>query len=288
MITEQDDYKTVGEHAKEVLDKVVDDTKSHGVRASGKVVFGGCWQELIRGVVQGSYDLVIAGTRQKGPFRGMFIGHTGNRLLRKCPCPDSITKPELAHNLRSILVAHDLSEVDKEALALGEALANSWEATLHVLHAIDLSACALVDALKVGEVKERTEKKLKELNKHDVVTKVSVISDSPGYATLDYVDSHKIELVVMGTVGRRGIRGAVVGNTAEKVMPLLPCSLLAIKPEGFQSPAMLRFGEFQSEFSWRSLPGCRSCQSRESHFMIGYKPAAHCPERTLDSPILNG
>jgi len=44
------------------------------------------------------------------------------------------------------------------------------------------------------------------------------------------------DLVVMGTVGRSGIAGLFIGNTAEMVLEQVQCSVLAIKPPGFVSP----------------------------------------------------
>lgn len=44
------------------------------------------------------------------------------------------------------------------------------------------------------------------------------------------------ELVIMGTVGRTGIPGLVVGNTAEGILQQISCSVLAVKPVGFESP----------------------------------------------------
>ena len=40
----------------------------------------------------------------------------------------------------------------------------------------------------------------------------------------------------MGTVGRSGIPGLIIGNTAEKVINGIDCSLLAVKPAGFVTP----------------------------------------------------
>ena len=58
-------------------------------------------------------------------------------------------------------------------------------------------------------------------------------------AKLEFVVAHGIDLVVMGTVGRSGISGMLIGNTAERVLRKLPCSVLAVKPEGFVSPVRL-------------------------------------------------
>ncbi len=44
------------------------------------------------------------------------------------------------------------------------------------------------------------------------------------------------DLVVMGTVARTGISGLIIGNTAETILNQLTCSVLAIKPPGFNTP----------------------------------------------------
>ena len=44
------------------------------------------------------------------------------------------------------------------------------------------------------------------------------------------------DLIVIGTVGRSGIKGLLLGNTAEKVLDTCDCSILTVKPEGFMSP----------------------------------------------------
>ena len=47
------------------------------------------------------------------------------------------------------------------------------------------------------------------------------------------------DLVIMGTVARTGIPGFIMGNTAESVLSQIDCSVLAIKPVGFESPVKL-------------------------------------------------
>ncbi len=44
------------------------------------------------------------------------------------------------------------------------------------------------------------------------------------------------ELMVMGTVGRAGIPGFLVGNTAEEILHQIHCSVLTVKPHGFVTP----------------------------------------------------
>jgi nucleotide-binding universal stress UspA family protein len=46
-----------------------------------------------------------------------------------------------------------------------------------------------------------------------------------------------IDLIVMGNVGRTGISGLVIGNTAEQVLRQAQCSVLTIRPDALVVPA---------------------------------------------------
>jgi nucleotide-binding universal stress UspA family protein len=51
-----------------------------------------------------------------------------------------------------------------------------------------------------------------------------------------FAEKHDADLVVIGTVARGGIPGLFIGNTAEKVLNAVDCSVLTLKPEGFETP----------------------------------------------------
>jgi universal stress protein E len=51
-----------------------------------------------------------------------------------------------------------------------------------------------------------------------------------------FVAEQGVDLVVIGTIARTGIAGFFIGNTAERVLGKLTCSVLAVKPDGFVSP----------------------------------------------------
>jgi len=65
---------------------------------------------------------------------------------------------------------------------------------------------------------------------------VELVQGEPEDAIARFVESHGIDIVVMGTVARTGIAGLVMGNTAERVLQRLRGSVLAVKPPGFKSP----------------------------------------------------
>jgi nucleotide-binding universal stress UspA family protein len=63
-----------------------------------------------------------------------------------------------------------------------------------------------------------------------------LVQGEPERALSHFIDRNGIDLVVMGTVARAGIRGLVMGNTAERVLQRLRGSVLAVKPPEFVSP----------------------------------------------------
>lgn len=236
-----DDYKSVRELAEEVLAEQVEKSEGLGIRASCKVIFGKCWVELVREVLRGNYDLVVAGTRSQGPLKNALFGSTGLKLLRKCPCPVWLVKPGFNQEFADILVAHDLSPVGDEALKLGAKIGMGRNSHLHILHVVDMALSMEADQLTIDLARAKIARQLESVPHVASKIKVSVINYSPAEAIQDYIKSHDIHLVVMGTIARTGIPGVIVGNTAEKLLPHLPCSVLAIKPAGFKSPVTLNY-----------------------------------------------
>jgi len=62
---------------------------------------------------------------------------------------------------------------------------------------------------------------------------------SPTKAVTECIDRLEPDLLVMGTVSRGGIAGLLLGNTAERLIDEVGCSLLALKPEGVICPVAI-------------------------------------------------
>jgi universal stress protein E len=66
-----------------------------------------------------------------------------------------------------------------------------------------------------------------------------LLKGEPGTVIAEFAEAKKIDLIVMGTVGRTGLAGFIMGNTAETILRAVRCSVIAVKPEGFESPVTL-------------------------------------------------
>ncbi len=243
------DESTVLNEAEDRLALLVKDAREKGIDAKSHVVVGKSWLELIRQVLHNDHDLVIVGTRHLGAMQTAFLGSTGIKLLRKCPCPVWVTQPPAEKEAKSVLVAHDLRSVGDLAMELGSSLAEMQEVPLHVIHASEYPE--LDDKFPSGVISEEQKNAYREeseatmhkqlaLANLSVPTNVHFSTERPDAAIMNCVGQNDVDLLVMGTIGRTGIPGFVTGNTAERLLPQIPCSLLAVKPPGFESPVTLQ------------------------------------------------
>jgi universal stress protein E len=68
---------------------------------------------------------------------------------------------------------------------------------------------------------------------------IVLIEELAENAIQHYVQRQQIDLLVMATIARSGLSGFLMGNTAERLMPQLNCSVLAVKPADFRCPVTL-------------------------------------------------
>ena len=209
---------------------------------------------VIRTVVVNHHDLVMkAAEGNTGKWKRLF-GTGDQKLMRKCPCPVWIVKHSGERQIRRILAAVDLNptEPDTESLArqimeLATSLATEEGSELHVVHVWRLAGeTALrgrqIDTTDVDEIVQGIEaahqSELDGLLKpypYDKRT-VHLIKGQAEDVILDLAESLEVDLVVIGTVGRAGVPGLLIGNTAEEVLNAVDCSVLTLKPEGFETP----------------------------------------------------
>jgi universal stress protein E len=235
----------------EILERFVARAKEQGVDAVQKMGFGTPWQEICRQVLIEDHDLVVIGTRGLGQISRILFGSTGVKLLRNCPCPVWITRPDPNWDDLNILVPSDLSEVSQDALHIAVDGGQLVDTKLHLLHAVEGMVAPpawfgktqrkMVNDFLAQERAEATRKLHEQLSLTDYRTlphgvQVHVVDGPPDEAILKAIDDFQIDLVVMGTAGSAGLSGFVVGTTAERLVSHMKCSVIAVKPAGFECP----------------------------------------------------
>ncbi|HEX5443556.1 MAG TPA: universal stress protein [Pirellulales bacterium] len=233
------------------LGSLIEQAQQQNVHATSKIAFGTGWIELMREAVDGHYDLVFVGTRNQGVIRRALFGSTAMKLLHNCPAPVWVTKPEPHPAPKKMLVTSDFSEVSEKALRLAVGIGLACGANMHLIHVVKEDFALLSDAEEEEARREESyheqdiaaaHRRLQGQLGHVLADfgpgKISIAEDTAvaDHAIAKYAESHQIDLLVLGTSARHGLAGVFVGNTAERLLPTVDCSLLVVKPDGFECP----------------------------------------------------
>ena len=233
-----------------------------------EILTGMVFLEVIRSVLRDTYDLVIKPAESTGVMKGLF-GSVDMHLLRKCPCPLWIMKPPEKPKYTCILAALDCDPLqlvaseqvfNNDILDHASTLALADGASLHLVHAWEAyaeTAMMAHGAISTQGIATHVQNQESMHNKElhglgealcgrigaDAYNKLApsfhLLKGSAKRVIAPFAVELQADLVVMGTVARTGISGLIIGNTAEAILNQLTCSVLAVKPPGFQTPVTL-------------------------------------------------
>lgn len=247
---EKSEGELIYEVASRVLEGFCSEAERAGLVADLVCTCGVPSLELTRAVIESHFDVVILGSHRRHGLRRLVLGSTGRKMLRVCPGPVWVTSPEGEGAVRKILVATDFSETSEEAVKTAAELATQFKAELHVLHAVPQVASPLYRGIPLpaseGESWQSTVNASSRRKLHESLNSLGLASSiptshvhlaegSPALAIQSAVKELEIDLLVMGTAARRGLSGILIGNTAERLLPNLTCSILTLKPAEFQT-----------------------------------------------------
>lgn len=216
--------------------------KPSGMRVSCTVI----WQKDIHNWVhkqcqRKSYIAVVKTAARTATF---LYTSTDWHLLRECPAPVLIVADKKWHSNRPVVAAVDLAtklrvkqRLNQEVIATAQRYADSLNCKLVVLNALYippiLTELDLVDEYtQVQKLTHELQPKLLKLSKaHGIDLKQFRLKHGPVDKVIASEAARmKAQLVVMGTVGRKGVKAKLMGNTAERVLSKLRTDVLALKP----------------------------------------------------------
>lgn len=129
------------------------------------------------------------------------------------------------HAFNTILVATDFSDCAADAAEMAADLAKHYDAAVELVHVAkpaDHAGRPKLEA-QLGEAGVA-------INDAGVaLVKSHVLRGTPDEAILAHAASIDANLVVMGTNGHQGLKHAIIGSTAEKVVRRAPCPVLTVR-----------------------------------------------------------
>lgn len=244
----------LSEQRQQVLNSLSDSISTDNTLIYTKVLTGLPFVEVIKYVLQGNFDLLIKEAEPPAGISARLFGSLDLHIMRKCPCPVLIDrvggKAQYQHIVAAIDTDHD-AELAHQIMQLSTSLAKREQAALDIVTAWYLK----------GESTFRDGRfrlpiiELESMLKHQAETQQNKLAEivEPFSIHVDDANVHLVkgqhaevinrvakrteaDIIVMGTVGRVGIPGLLIGNTAEEILQTTSCSVLAVKPTGFETP----------------------------------------------------
>ena len=255
------DDSAIADGARAVLDEAVTRVGSHGVRASSAVATGDAAAvlvELSRGAAA-----VVVGTRGRGGFAGRLLGTVSSALPAHAHCPTFVVPhragsdqddpgrgaglwgPGLtlrpANQVRRIVVGVDGSPAAEVALGCAIREAEIWDAELTAVAAVPVGTGAGILAWLPAAVDH--EAILRDVGEGLDVVVDRALADHPGVEVRRHVldgtgaallteFSTAVDLVVVGSRGRGGFAGLLLGSTSQAVLHHAACPVMVVTMRG--------------------------------------------------------
>ena len=235
----------------EQLNDIIEPLRNE-LTCSAQVFRGRPLPKILRAVVEKNCDVLIKDA--KANTADLFFGSLDMRLLRYCPVPLWLTKADAPQNPQRILVAVDPTasnhSLNNQIIGLASELAKRDSAELHVVAIWQAPFDLLSNEQEHRETHDKYKHDIERAAK-DALQGILSNSETPvsehrvhfdsgveNDEIVNVVDSLSPDVLVMGTLARTGIAGILIGNTAEKVLRRVRCSVLTLKPDDFESPVI--------------------------------------------------
>ncbi len=142
--------------------------------------------------------------------------------------------------IKNILCPIDFSEMSPKVASYAHALAKGMNARVHVIYVAmnlhkDLDFDVSISSIQsfVNEMITRAEKNMASFIKEnfiDTEVRGKVLTGYVSEEILNYAQNESVDLIVMGTHGRKGVDRIIFGSVAEKVVKSSKIPVLSIRP----------------------------------------------------------
>ena len=195
-------------------------------------------------------DLLVCATHGRGAITRAWLGSVADGLLRHTDRPLLVIRPEKGETppenptFRRILVPLDGSEFSESILGMAKGVARAFQAEIHLMrvvaYPVEIASPYLPHTVQMNQAvvdeardaaRTELEKVAADLQAEGLTVKTHVLVDSQaGHAICAECRDLGVDLVVMATHGRGGLKRTLLGSTADKVIRSAHTPVLVRRP----------------------------------------------------------
>jgi universal stress protein E len=215
------------------------------------------YEGVVRRAITSGADIVFKDTHHHSAVTRALLSNTDWNMIRTCPTPLWLVKPNDIADASVIVAAIDPmnqndkpAALDDEILNVSKLLGEYVGADVHAFHSYDpriAVATATANAyIPVSLPFDEIEQQMHEEHqgRFNEITSFHGLADDHAHLVAGLAHEElpqiatelKADVVVMGAVARNRWKRLFIGATAERTLEHLPCDLLIVKPDWFQTP----------------------------------------------------
>ena len=234
----QEEFRT---EASATMKNYLEETIPHDLAVSSKILVGDPHVELSLFAENEQADLVVAGRSGHSGWEQFFLGSTSRGLFHRCPTSVLAVSDQWLQKPKTLLAGTDFSETSRMAVLNGMAVAEKFEAKVHLMHVIDTTDTPAKSVERMTShdsmrksihdyAQSRLEAFIQSLDCDTSQLQVHLSWGTPWRDMCQLAEKTQADLIVIGNVGRRGVKEFLLGNTADRIMSHCKTSVMAVKP----------------------------------------------------------
>ena len=214
------------------------------------VSIGHTADEISRIVDKKRIDIAVSATHGRSGIKRLLLGSVTERLMRTLACPLLIIKeqgaevPGMKRTVfppKRILVGCDFSTDSELAFQYGLAMAQEFEAELHLVHVVeppvyqnvlfsDVSSGLYNREAMIEELSDKLGRMVPDEARNWCDLRTVLREGKPDEELTRYADINDMDLMVVGVRGHGLVETLFVGSTTDRVARRSPCPVLSVRP----------------------------------------------------------
>ncbi|MFC0315544.1 universal stress protein [Gordonia phosphorivorans] len=226
-----DAAKAFAEGALDIARDLIDEV-APGAETTAEVIEGR--PALVLRELSSRAHTMVLGRRGLGGVTGLLLGSVSTDVAAHADCP-VVVVPENPRDSGPVVVGVDGSPVSSAAIAAAFAQASFLQAPLIAVHTYGGNAGAAYFDRLHAERQQLTDEAHEALGSQlagaledypDVAVTTVVTTESAAHQVLE--SAAEAQLIVMGSRGRGGFRGLLLGSTSQAVLQVAPCPVMIV------------------------------------------------------------
>ncbi|MDO5049331.1 MAG: universal stress protein [Actinomycetaceae bacterium] len=232
------DDEALQKGAQKAVDDAVERVRKQGAQVTGSTEPGDAAGVMVQ--MSREVDMIVVGSRGGGGFADRLLGTVSSALPAHAKCPVVVVPRHTSGSpfwpVKRIVVGVDGSEVAQVAFEKAVEETILWDAKLDAIAAVPIATGMGMfswlpttidrDALNREMEEELRESTAKIAGDRNVDIKQHVIDGAPAQLLTEF--STAVDLIVVGTRGRGGFKGMLLGSTSQTVLSHSTCPVMVV------------------------------------------------------------